>query len=375
MNNFPTIGQEEILWLILLATPAVIIIFYYSFIFTAILKKGRESNSNEGVSVIVCAKNEEQNLKKLIPILLSQNYEKYEVIIINDGSWDGSHQYLEELSQSYSILKNIFLDPNKKIQSGKKLAITLGIKSAKFNQLLFTDADCIPNTENWIKSMSHCKTPKRDIVLGYSPYVKNKGLLNWFIRTETQLTAFMYLGAAGRGFNYMSVGRNWSYSKQAFFAVKGFAKNQHIMAGDDDLQLQEFSKKGFKSSINSHSDSFVFSEPKKTWSEWINQKRRHLQIGNHYNFGQKLYTGIFSLAHFWFWIALPVIWLLKPTLWPYIAVIFGTKVIVTWAMSIALANKLKDWKTMAFQPFAEFGIMSYWLLMSIYVFFTKKKEW
>lgn len=376
MIHFPAIGQEEILWLFILILPLVILLSYYCIFFTAIFKRPKKKeNEEEGMSIIICAKNEEENLKKLIPKLLAQNYQNYEVIVINDGSWDGSHQYLEEQALQNNRIKNIYLDPNKKIQSGKKLAITLGVKAAKFNQLLFTDADCLPASNNWIKRMNSSKTDKKDIVLGYSPYLKKKGLLNWFIRLETQLTAFMYLGAAGRGFSYMSVGRNWSYSKEAFFGAKGFAKHQHISAGDDDLQLQEFSKKGYKASINTHPHSFVFSEPKTTWNDWINQKRRHLQIGSHYNFGQKLYAGFFSLAHFWFWIALPVVWVSKPTLLPYLLVILGIKVIITWSLSVVLAKKLRDWKTMILQPFAEFGVMIYWLLMSIYVFFTKKKEW
>lgn len=365
-------------WALLGATiaPLIIFIWYYLYYFTSLFKKHSKKKEavEKGISVLVCAKNEEENLKQLLPVLLNQNYKNFEVVIINDGSWDGSHQYLQEMAADNGKVVNIYLDPEKKIQSGKKLAITLGIKAAKNDLILFTDADCLPKNENWISSMA-CNAQENKVVLGYSPYIKKKGLLNWFIRLETQLTAFLYLGAAGRGFSYMCVGRNLLYSKESFYSTKGFSAHHHIGAGDDDLQLQNFAKHKIKPLTVVAKDSFVSSKPKESWQEWVNQKRRHTQIGKYYGFKQKLYAGLFSLVHYWFWFALLFLAILEPNLWPITLGILGFKILFTWLMSVFLARKLDDMSTMYLQPLNEFLMMFYWLIMGVYVFFTKKKGW
>lgn len=241
---FSEITSYQWILLCIVLVPLLIQWIYYVGYFSVLFVKPKTVNHDAlPCSVIVCAKNEAQNLKELIPLLCKQNHPKHEVIIVNDGSWDESNQLIEEFKLTYSNLKNMYIDPEKKLSSGKKLAITLGIKAAEFEHLVFTDADCRPASENWLSHMSQQFDEKHGIVLGYSPYRKKKGLLNWFIRVETQLTAFMYLSAAKRVKAYMSVGRNWAYTKSLFYEVKGFAEHHHIAAGDDDLLLQAMVKK------------------------------------------------------------------------------------------------------------------------------------
>lgn len=371
----PEISSAQWLWLSIIFIPLLIQWIYYLGFFSILFTKPKQLKHDAlPCSVIVCAKNEAQNLKELIPLLCKQNHPKHEVIVVNDGSWDESNQLIEEFKSSYSNLKNIYIDPEKKLSSGKKLAITLGIKAAEFEHLVFTDADCRPATEHWLTHMSQKFDKKHEVVLGYSPYRKKNGLLNWFIRVETQLTAMMYLSAAKRLKGYMSVGRNWAYTKSLFYEVKGFAEHHHIAAGDDDLLLQAMVKKT-KAAICSHQEAFCISEPKANYTGWVDQKRRHLQIGKYYKGFAKFFTGLFVLSHFWFVLGLISLWVAIPELWVIYASALGARYLVNWVSFLLASSRLKDIGPGIFYPIADLCMMVYWIGMSIYVYFTKKQVW
>ena len=370
------LDQTGIVWCAILITLVLCQWIYFLGFFSVFFTKSKNKNSNslKPVSVIVCCKNESANLKELLPLLMQQEHFSYEVIIVNDGSWDDSHIIIEGFKKQYSNLKNIYIDPEKKLQSGKKMAITIGVKSAKNEFLIFTDADCRPNSNLWLAQMSKGFSDKKQIVIGYSPYFKQKGWLNYFIRFETQITAAMYLSFAKRGLPYMSVGRNWGYSKTVFDESKGFSKHYYVMAGDDDLLLQNMSSRT-KCKVQISPDSFVSSSPKTTLKSWIEQKRRHLQIGKYYKTSAKLITSIFSLSYFMFFIILIFALLLNFKYWSIFLIIAGIRLLVNWISLTIIAKKLKDSSTAWWFPLGEFLLMFYWLLMGAYVFFSKKQTW
>jgi len=112
------------------------------------------------VSVIICARNELKNLRNFLPSILDQDYPNYQVVVVNDCSWDESGKYLEEMEDAYPQLKVVTLNEQEKYQHGKKFALTLGIKGAAHEHLLLTDADCKPAGKNWIRTMAAAFTTK-----------------------------------------------------------------------------------------------------------------------------------------------------------------------------------------------------------------------
>src|SRR5690606_19950607 len=177
---------------------------------------------NIPISVIVCAKNEAENIKKFVPLLLEQDYPTFELVLIDDASIDETRELLEAFEKQYSNVKLVKVDNNEAFWGNKKYALTLGIKAAKYEYLLFTDADCYPISKHWIKNMSSNFTLKKTIVLGYGAYEKVKNsFLNKIIRFETLLTATQYFAWAKIGKPYMGVGRNLAYKKEEFFRVRG----------------------------------------------------------------------------------------------------------------------------------------------------------
>ena len=239
-------------------------------------------SSNPGVSVIICARDEAENLRQNLVHILEQDYPAFEVIVVNDGSTDESEILLNNLKEQYPHLRSTFVPYGAKNLSTKKLALTLGIKAAKNDWVLLTDADCVPQSKQWIAKMARNFNPGVEFVLGYSPYTIEKTALNKLITYDTLFNALQYLGFALRGKPYMGVGRNMAYRKEVFFRMKGFASNLHLRSGDDDLMVNSAANE-FNTKIEVSNESIVWSEPKKNNHDWLYQKERHLSVSTHYN--------------------------------------------------------------------------------------------
>jgi glycosyltransferase involved in cell wall biosynthesis len=165
-------------------------------------------------SVIISARNEARNLIEYLPSILEQDYPTFEVIIIDDNSTDDTSKILNHFKGQYAHLQIIKIEHKK--SAGKKEGLQQGIMNAKYEWLVFTDADCYPKSDQWLRKMATKCDKKTDIILGYSPYQKENGLLNDFIRYETFMTAVIYGTFTQLGMPYMGVGRNMAYRKSRF---------------------------------------------------------------------------------------------------------------------------------------------------------------
>lgn len=233
------------------------------------------------VSVIISARNEAKNLQENLPFILQQNYSDFEVVVINDCSYDASDVVLEDMQRLYPQLKVVTITEHDRFKTGKKFALTLGIKAAKNEYLLFTDADCKPASVNWIARMAVNFSTQAQIVLGYSPYYKTGNFLNPFTRFETLKTGINYLSSALTGDPYMGIGRNLAYTKTLFFSQKGFASHMHVISGDDDLFVNQHATAD-NTIIEIHPDAFVYTSAKTTLTSWYRQKKRHMGVGKLY---------------------------------------------------------------------------------------------
>jgi biofilm PGA synthesis N-glycosyltransferase PgaC len=256
---------------------------------------------NIPVSVIISARNEARNLIQNLPYILQQNYPDYEVVVINDCSTDESDTILMEIKQEFPHLKIVTITEHARYKTGKKFALTLGIKAAKNEHLLFTDADCKPATLNWITRMAANFTGPAQIVLGYSPYIRTGNFLNPFIRFETLKTAINYLSAASTGNAYMGIGRNLAYTKTLFFKAKGFASHMHVISGDDDLFVNQNSTSE-NTVIEIHPDTFTFTDAKTTLGAWFRQKKRHMGVGKLYRSRDRRMLSFDAISGFLFYV-------------------------------------------------------------------------
>lgn len=247
----------------------------------AFYKKAEKECSHEPVSVIVCAKDSYEYLLDLIPAVLSQDYPEFELVIVNDCSQDDTEEYLKELARTNPKINLVNLTQNLNFFQGKKFPLSMGIKSARYDLLLLTDADCVPSTNQWIKEMVASYDKKTEIVVGYGPYFERKGLLNKLIRFDTLYIAMQYLSLALAKKPYMGVGRNLSYRKSTFMKNKGFTSHYNIPSGDDDLFISQVAT-STNANVCIDSINRVESEPKRSWGTWVRQKKRHYSTGTKY---------------------------------------------------------------------------------------------
>ena len=259
-----------------------LIYFLFVYLRLPLHKPGKPSSEGQyPVSVIICARNEESNLREFLPSVLTQTYPNYEVIVVNDCSEDNTETLLAELMRKYPHLRTTQIIKDAKFSHGKKLAMTIGIKAASYDHLLFTDADCLPCSDQWIAFMMKRYGLQKELVLGYGGYLREKGILNNLIRYESMFTGLQYLSFALAGIPYMGVGRNLSYKKSLFFNNKGFASHLHLQSGDDDLFVHEVANKD-NTAVELSPEAHTRSKACSTFREWFDQKKRHLSTGLHY---------------------------------------------------------------------------------------------
>jgi glycosyltransferase involved in cell wall biosynthesis len=345
----------------------VIQLFYYLIVFGkfSFAKTQEIEAKNIPISVIVCAKNEEENIVKYIPLLAEQNYPNFEIVLIDDASSDNTLDIFEEFEKTYSNIKLVKVKNNEAFWGNKKYALTLGIKAATKEHLLFTDADCYPTSKEWITAMSAQFTQEKTIVLGYSGYEKIvNSFLNKIIRFETLLTAVQYFSWAKKGHPYMGVGRNLAYKKEEFFNVNGFIDHIQIRSGDDDLFINQAADSD-NTTISFSPESFTYSAPKTSFKDWFIQKRRHVATAKHYKIFDKMQLGTFFISQLLFFILFTIL-LAFQFQWILVLSLFGFRYLFTWIVLGFAAGKLKEKDVMYWYPFIEIIL----IFTQINVFFT-----
>lgn len=334
-------------------------LFYFSFFFARLAfykAKPKTTSRTHAVSVIICARDEAANLAKNLPGALVQDYSTtHEVIVVNDNSFDESKYLLEEIKKEFKQLHIVELTQEAKMIPGKKFPLSIGIKSAKYEILLLTDADCVPASEHWISSMQEAYDDETEIVLGYGAYHKKKGLLNTLVRWETFHSALQYMSYALAGTTYMGVGRNLSYKKAVFFRHKGFSAHNNIPGGDDDLFINAAAT-GKNVRINIDPHSFTLSEPPRNRQQWRAQKNRHYSTSKYYRSSHKFLLGLYAFAQFIFYPAVTASALLYD--WRLTLIIFGGQLI--W-QSIVFSKSMKKLAVKDLSPF--------FILFEIWMFF------
>ncbi|MBF0695142.1 MAG: glycosyltransferase [Flavobacterium sp.] len=351
-------------------------LFYYIGIFGkfAFAKAQKNSLKRIPVSVIVCAKNEAENVARFVPMLAEQDYPDFEIVLIDDASSDDTLDLFEAFEKQYSNVKLVKVKNNEAFWGNKKFALTLGIKAAKYEYLLFTDADCHPVSNQWIKEMSSNFTLNKTIVLGYGAYEKiPNSILNKLIRFETMLTAVQYFSWAKAGKPYMGVGRNLAYKREEFFKVNGFIDHMKIRSGDDDLFINQAADRK-NTTISFSPQSFTYSEPKKTFKDWFTQKRRHVSTAGHYKFSDKLQLGAFYTTQLLF-VLLPIVLLSFMHQWIIVLALIGFRYLFAWITLGFAAGKLKEKDVIYWFPFIEIVLIFTQLNVFFSNIFSKPVHW
>lgn len=340
----------------------------------------KKSENEEGVTVLIAAHNEYKNLKILIPKLFEQDYPKFDVMIVNDRSTDRTKRLLEEMMAIYPKLRSVTVKYTPNHVTSKKFALTLGIKVAKNDVILLTDADCVPNSDQWIRKMTApVREEGKTFAIGFSGYQKESGMLNRWIQFETILTALFYFSFGLWKAPFMGIGRNLCYRKSFFMDVKAFKGIWHLEGGDDDLFVNQYATGGNASMVIDPS-AMTLSIPKSTWSEYLVQKKRHLHAGKFYRGEDKRKIGLFSLSHALFWlggVGLLVYFGIIQS-WEQFSVVFGIillRSILMWIVFNSASKKIQGSSTQLNTWINDLVYLGYFWILGTVSYQAKDIKW
>jgi len=351
-------------------------LFFGIFLFSYKNEKVAEPNQNSiPVSLVICAKNEASSLRENIPLFLKQSYPNFELILVNDTSSDETLEVMEEYQEKDARIKIVNVQNNERFWGNKKYALTLGIKKAIYSHLIFTDADCKPETNEWITLMASQFNSTKELVLGYGAYdpIKNS-FLNKMIRYETLLTATQYFSYAYWGAAYMGVGRNLAYTSQLFYDHNGFVPHMDILSGDDDLFVNAAATSKNVSLIL-EKEGFTKSEPKKKWNDWYIQKRRHVGTARHYKPKHKFLLGLYFTSQLLFWILAALILILDFSLLYWVVGLVLFKMILQYVVVGKATKTLNEKGLLWLMPVQEVVLLGTQLIIFVHNQFSKPVHW
>lgn len=363
---------EHIVFILFASVSGVLVLFYFLVHLRVILNKEPEENGfTPPVSVIVAARNEVENLRANLPSLLTQKYPNYEVVVVDDGSWDGTGEFVETLQSKHRNIKLVSLNIDERFHRGKKFALTMGMKGAKHNHFIFTDADCTPSSNQWLKWMASGLLD-RELVIGHSPVVKGKGLTGWLSSINHTLTGIHFLGFALAKKPYMGVGRNLGYTKELFFKGKGFSEHIKLLSGDDDLFVNQHATAGNTTVILTKM-AYTWTTPPESFQAFVRQKKRHHSTVRYYKLKDQFHLTVFHTSQILFYYLLTILIGLNFHLL-VVLIIAGSKTLIQWVLDGIAASKLGDKRTGWLMPFADLSFVLQSILM-IPSLFKLQKSW
>lgn len=259
---------------------------------------GKKSNITfkQKLSIVIAAKNEEKNINSLFDSLELLNYPKdnYEVIFVDDNSTDKTAELIQSRvsgNKNYTFIKAA----NKEFE-GKKGALSIGIKSAKYNFIVITDADCKPET-NWLNAIAGVLDYGYDFVFGVAPIKTGSALVEKLSAFENLRNTYLTIAAVGLNIPYSAAARSFAFRKTSFERLGGYANTKETLSGDDDLLLREAVKNKMLIATVIEPGAFIFSDPSKSFTEYFKQKKRHLQTSFHYLLKQKLFLAFWHIIN------------------------------------------------------------------------------
>ncbi len=265
-------------------------------------RRPKTDDELEPVSIVLCARDAYEYLTELVPVLLNQDYPDFEIVIVNDCSDDETEEYLKDLERRETRIKPVQLKQHLNFFNGKKFPLSMGIKSAQNDLIVLTDCNCMPTNDQWLRSVVNCYGKNTEVVIGYSPFVRKKGLLNSLIRFDAVQNALLYLSAALKGHPYMGIGKNLSYRKELFYRNKGFTSHYITSVGDDDLFVSQVATKK-NTEVLIDPDNTILTTPTGSFHQWMRQKSGRYSTVRQYNARTRTMLSLFYISQFLFYVS------------------------------------------------------------------------
>lgn len=344
------------------------------------MEQGKKDVSTDlpPVSVIISANNQREQLENNLRCILEQDYPEFQVVVVDDASTDDTADLLNELTKEYPHLYQTFVPIGVQSISERKIALTVGIKAAKYDHLLFTDANCKPVSNQWIRSMVRHFTTGTEVVLSYSRYETKEVMARHLIAYDNLFTAMRFLGRAALGRPYMGAGQNMAYKKDLFFRQKGFASHLKLKSGEDDLFIASVATRK-NTRVEVSADSVMEIQSNDPVFRWRDQRFSRLQTSGYYRFFPKFFIGLEVTTRLLFigLFLLLLIWGIlsaNPALWAISAVLFVLRLVVQVCVVNACASVLNETRFYLSLPLFDLILPFYTLIQRLENLFVRRKS-
>lgn len=227
--------------LILLLIITFICQIAYSVYYSTIAKyKPLTQSKPEPVSVIVVVGRDAQYIEQGLPMLLEQEYPEFEVVVVNDCGGTDIDIELRKLARAYKNLRFTTIKRDELFNHSRKIPLNLGIKAARYENVIITDTNAHPTTEWWLATM--CQGFEgADLVIGYTGMDVEKGVAKKYIRCSRFASSIRFLSAAIAQRPYKGIYNNIGFKKELYFSHRGYT-HLRMTVGEDDLYVQRVAK-------------------------------------------------------------------------------------------------------------------------------------
>lgn len=301
--------------------------------------KKKEIGEKNPISVIVYARNHAAYLENNIPEWLSQEDAAFELVLVNDCSWDDTEDLLRSLAVTYPQVKIVNVPIDDRFRRTKKYALTLGIKAAQYEQILFIEADYLPRSKKWIAHMQANFTENTELVLGYAPFPAATTFSTLLRRFDHFMTALYSLSFAIKGKAFSGYGQNIAFTKTTFFAGKGYASHMHLTYGETDFFInQHATRKNTRVEINPA--SHVLSDKKQSYAQFVKDKFTRMDSQKLFTLGNRLrlQIGVYTAVLFYL---ISAGLLILGFSWPVVLAIYLFRLLLQYAVYFKIAKRLK----------------------------------
>lgn len=308
----------------------VVQLFYYLGIFSSFsFSKENENNPKRiPISVIVYARNQAEEVKRLLPNLVNQNYHDYELVLVDNASSDETLDIFKEYAQMFSNIRLCRVENNEAFWNNKKYAQTLAIKASKNEYLLFIDAEQNIDNEFWIISMASNFTFNKTIILGPSQFKKIKGFFNKMIRFDSVITQLHSFAWTNYGYPFSYFSKNIGYKKEEFYKVNGFITHMNNRLGEREFFINEASKSK-NTTYTISKNAFVYLEPITKLNEWQTKKKEDEMVLSNLNKATRFKVRLFNTSQILFFL-FAITLLILQTEWIITTIIIGFRYLISW---------------------------------------------
>ena len=370
------IDQITHILLVLLGISLAIQLYFLLFVQLRLARypvKKIQGKQQNPVSVIICVRNEAELIRQHLPAFLEQDYPEFELIIVNDCSWDETEDLLRTLAAEHKNLKVVTVPEQERFKRNKKFALSMGIKAAQHEHLLLSEMDCKPASKKWIKEMQDNFVEGAEFVLGYAPQQKFPGVLPFFMRYETFLNALNYLSFALNSGAFMGTGRNIAYLKSVFFRSKGFASHMHIPSGDDVLFVNQHAGND-NVRIEVKPGAQVWNSSKMSFGKFVKQKLKDMQLAVHFKFKDRFKLQIQFLSALLFYGTLLALLILQFD-WRMVLGIYLLRLVLQFGVYYKIFKRLSYPELKWSLPVLDFAYLIFMLILNTVFLFKNKAEW